>query len=142
MWHPRPPLFLYDLYVSAFIWSTNLWRTQKNWRKKPRSWIKSKGRAKSPLTGARHLSINGSYLIYPILGKGHYLISVIFDKPRICLIQCLSDRSSFNREIITKLVPLNLTTNRWFGVQPRFVSKPFSTLPIVVLSSKYGLIKI
>ena len=77
----------------------------------------------NPLTGARHLSINGSYLIYPILGKGHYLISVIFDKPRICLIQCLSDRSSFNREIITKLVPLNLTTNCWFGVQPRFVSK-------------------
>ena len=73
--------------------------------KKTRSWFKPKGRAKSPLTGARHLSINGSYLIYPILGKGHYLISVIFDKPRICFIQCLSDRSSFNREIITKLVP-------------------------------------
>ena len=95
----------------------------KKIEEKTRSWIKSKGRAKSPLTGARHLSINGSYLIYPILGKGHYLISVIFDKPRICLIQCLSDRSSFNREIITKLVPLNLTTNRWFGAQPRFMSK-------------------
>ena len=36
--------------------------------KKPYSWIKPKGRAKSPLTGARHLSINGSYLICPIFG--------------------------------------------------------------------------